>query len=226
MLGFSSLLTVGFNVGIASKSINPGNLKFPDQFNSTTGFFDAGIPTSVQFNSTTTSYLDMQTGVNYAYFPSDKVYINGGVSIQHFNRARESFFLNTNGFDNRIAPRYIGFVNASLKLNNNIIVNPMGYYSQQANANEIVLGGNLNYNLSGDGVTQLLGGLYYRRGDAVIPMLGFQWNNFRMTFTYDITTSPLKNYNNSRGATEFSLVKYGFYNENNAAMRQSWCPRF
>jgi hypothetical protein len=111
-------------------------------------------------------------------------------------------------------------------MNDQIILNPMGYYSLQARASELVLGANLNYNLSGDGVTQVLGGLYYRHNDAVIPMIGFQWNNFRMTFTYDITTSGLKNYNNSRGATEFSLVKHGFYSESNAAMRQSWCPQF
>ncbi|MBC8034506.1 MAG: PorP/SprF family type IX secretion system membrane protein [Chitinophagaceae bacterium] len=226
MLGVSSLLSAGFNLGWANKSINPANLKFPDQFNKTTGFFDAGVPTSVAFNNTSTSYFDMQVGVNYAYFPTDKIYVNGGFSVHHINRPKESFFLNTEGFDNRLAPRYIGFVNASIKLNEKVIVNPMAYYSNQARASEFTLGGNLNYNLSGDGVTQLLGGVYYRSADAVIPMLGFQWNGFRMTFTYDVTTSGLKNYNNSRGATEFSLLRHGFYNEDNSAMRQSLCPQF
>ncbi len=32
MLGFSSLLSLGFNVGYANKQINTANLKFPDQF--------------------------------------------------------------------------------------------------------------------------------------------------------------------------------------------------
>src|SRR4051812_9027477 len=41
MLGLSSLLTTGFNIGLANKSINTSNLKFPDQFNKSTGFFDA-----------------------------------------------------------------------------------------------------------------------------------------------------------------------------------------
>jgi type IX secretion system PorP/SprF family membrane protein len=226
MLGLSSLLTAGFNVGWANKSINTANLKFPDQFNKSTGFFDAGIPSNVVLNSTSTSYFDMQIGVNYAYFPTDKIYINGGLSVHHVNRPRETFFLNTDGFDDRLAPRYIGFANASIKLNDNVIVNPMAYYSSQASASELALGGSLNYNLSGDGVTQLIGGMYYRSGDAMIPMLGFQWNGFRMTFSYDITTSGLKNYNNSRGATEFSLIKQGFYNEGNSAMRQALCPQF
>jgi type IX secretion system PorP/SprF family membrane protein len=226
MLGYTSLLTAGFNVGWANKKIDPSQLKFPDQFNTSTGFFDAGIPTSVVFNRTGTSYLDVQIGMNYAYFPTDKIYINGGLSVHHINRPKETFFSSNDGFDNRIASRYIGFVNASIKLSDLVIINPMGYYSRQANASELVLGGNFNYNLSGDGTTQLLGGVYYRSADAIIPMVGFQWNTFRITFTYDVTMSSLKNYNNSRGAVEFSLIQQGYYNEYNTSSRQVLCPKF
>lgn len=226
MLGLSSLLSAGFNAGLANKKLDPSNLKFPDQFNSSTGFFDAGIPSSVVLDRTSITYFDMQIGLNYAYFPNSKLYVNGGVSVHHINRPQETFFLQSGGFDNRIAARYIGFVNASVKVNDDIIVNPMAYYSSQSKATEYALGGYLNYNLSGDGVTQLLGGAFYRGGDAVIPMLGFQWNRFRITFTYDVTTSGLKNYNNSRGATEFSLLMHGFYNEGNSTLRQSLCPQF
>jgi type IX secretion system PorP/SprF family membrane protein len=225
-LGYGSLVSAGFNVGWANKRIDPTQLKFPDQFNKSTGFFDAGIPTSVVFNSTNISYLDVQAGLNYAYFPSDKVYINGGFSVHHLNRPKESFFENTTGYDNRLAPRYIGFVNSSFKVSDMVIINPMAYYTNQAGASELVGGLNANYNLSGDGQLQVSGGLYYRVGDAVIPMIGFQWKIFRMTFTYDVTTSTLKNYNNARGAFEFSLVNDGFYKEYTGNVRQSLCPKF
>ncbi|MEO5997214.1 MAG: PorP/SprF family type IX secretion system membrane protein [Chitinophagaceae bacterium] len=225
-LGSASLLSVGFNLGWANKSINPNQLKFPDQFNKATGFFDAGIPSSVIFNNTNTNYLDVQVGMNYAYFPSDKLYVNGGISVQHVNRPKETFFSETNGFDNRLSPRYIGFLNASIKVSDVVILNPMGYYSNQAKASELVAGVNLNYNLSGEGMYQLLGGIYYRSSDAFIPMLGFQVNSFRMTFTYDVTTSTLSNYNNGRGAVEFSLVKHGFFSQFDGSRRQSMCPTF
>lgn len=226
MVGYSSLVTAGFNVGWANKRIDPTKLKFPENFNKGLGFFEAGVPASVNFSSYNTSYMDVQAGMNYAFFPTDKLYINGGVSVHHLNRPKESFFANTTGYDNRLAPRYIGFVNASVKLNDMVIINPMAYYTNQAGASELVGGMNANYNLSGDGEVQVLGGLYYRAGDAVIPMLGFQWKIFRMTFTYDVTTSSLSNYNNSRGAYEFSLMSEGFYNEYSGDKRQSWCPKF
>lgn len=224
MIGYASLLSAGFNVGWANKRIDPTRLKFPDQFNETTGFFDAGIPTSVVFNTTSISYVDIQAGMNYAYFPSDKLYLNGGFSVHHINRPRETFFMQS-GFDNRLSMRYIGFLNASAKLNDRVIVNPMAYYSNQATSRELVVGGSANYNLSGNGEVQVIGGAYYRAGESVIPLIGFQWKQFRMSFTYDVTTSSLAAYNNSRGAIEFSLQKLGFYNEYNTD-RQSLCPQF
>lgn len=226
MLGYSSLLTAGFNVGWANKRIDPTQLKLPDQFNKATGFFDAGIPSSVVFNTTSTSYLDLQLGLNYAYFPTDRLYINGGVSVHHINRPKETFFSSSSGFDNRLSPRYIGFATASIKLSDMVIINPMAYYSNQAKASELVGGANLNYNLSGDGTTQLLGGLYYRGGDAFIPMVGFQWSSFRMSFTYDVTSSSLSTYNNGRGAVEFSLVRHGLFGQFDGSKRQSLCPTF
>jgi len=225
-IGLGSLVTAGFNVGWSNKRIDPTQLKFPDQFNKATGFFDAGVPSSVAFNSTAINYLDIQAGLNYAYFPSDKVYVNGGFSVQHLNRPKESFFDVTPGYDNRLAPRYIGFLNGSFKVNDQVIVNPMAYYTNQAGAHEMVGGLNAAYNLSGDGELQLYGGVYYRVSDAFIPMLGFQWKMLRFTFTYDVTVSTLRNYNDARGAIEFAIVNQGFYGQNEPSKRQSWCPTF
>jgi len=224
MVGLYGLLTAGFNAGIVNKQINVTDLKFPDQFDGK--FFDNQLPTDVILDRTSTSYFDMQIGMNYAYFPTDNIYVNGGFSVHHINRARESFFTNSAGYDDRISPRYIGFLNASIKLNDMVIVNPMAYYTRQAEASELVGGANLQYNLSGDGQTQLLGGLFVRPGDAAIAVVGFSWNNVRLTFSYDATTSGLKSYNGTRGAFEFSLLQQGYYNEYNGDRRQSLCPSF
>jgi len=81
-----------------------------------------------------------------------------------------------------------------------VILNPNIYYTTQAKASELVLGLNGAYNLSGDGAQQLIRGLYYRAGDAVVLMARFELNNLRFTFSYDVTTSSLKNFNSYRGA--------------------------
>ncbi len=225
MLGYASLLSAGFNVGWAGKRINTTNLKFPDQFDGK--FFDNKLPTAAQLDNNNIYYLDVQFGLNYAYFPTDEIYLNAGYSAMHVNRARESFFNASPGVDNRISVRHNAFLNASIKLNDQWIVNPNIYFSTQAKAHEIVGGFNAHYNLSGDGENQLIGGLYYRHQDAVIPMIGVQWKDIRATFTYDATISTLKNYNNTRGAFEFSLIKQGVVNAFDREARRSFkCPSF
>jgi type IX secretion system PorP/SprF family membrane protein len=225
MLGNSSLLSAGFNLGWANKRIDPTALKFPDQFDESLGFFDSKQPTIVSLSNTNISYFDMQVGMNYAFFPTEDIYVNGGYSIHHVNKPRESFFNDKSSTGADIIPmRQIAFANAIVKVNPSVILNPNVYYTTQAKASELVIGLNMNYNLSESGEKQLLAGVYYRANDAVIPMLGFELNNIRFTFSYDATISSLKDFNNYRGALEFSLVKKGFYRDN--ADRQSLCPKF
>jgi len=225
MISEAHLLSAGFNVGWSNKRINSADLKFPDQFDGR--FFDSKIPTSVVLDNPSVNYFDVQAGLNYAFFPNEFLYVNGGISAAHLNRARESFFdTDIENTDNRISMRYTAFVNASYKVNDDVIVNPMAYYTRQASSSELVAGGNLQYNLSGDGESQLIGGLYLRPGDAVIPVIGFQWKNLRLMFSYDATTSSLKDYNNGRGAYEFALIHNGFFDEYNGDKRQSFCPTF
>jgi type IX secretion system PorP/SprF family membrane protein len=226
LLGYASLLSLGFNVGYANKHINVSNLKFPDQFDGK--FFDNKMPTSANLDRNQTGYLDLQAGMNYAYFPTDKIYLNTGFSVHHINRPRESFFdaSDDGTVDNRVPRRYIAFVNGSFMVNDQWIINPNAYYTMQANASELVAGANAHYNLSGDGEYLLIGGLYYRHNEAVIPMVGLGYKDYIFSFTYDATVSTLKNYNNTRGAFEFSLIKQGVFNQYRGNKRETICPSF
>lgn len=219
-LGLSSLLSAGFNVGWANKRIDLSKLKFPDQFDGK--FFDNPV-TAVSLVNTSVSYVDVQAGMNYAYFPQENVYINAGYSIHHVNRPKETFF-NDNTNAGRIPMRHIGFVNAILKVNERVIINPNAYFTTQAKATELMFGINGNYNLSEYGEKQLIGGLYYRLGDAVAPMVGVQVNNLSITYSYDATLSSLNTFNNFRGASEISIIKKGLYPQHGD--RQTMCPSF
>ena len=223
MLGLSSLLSAGFNIGWANKHVNESKLTFPDQFEGK--FFDGTQPSQAKagFVNNYVSYLDVHAGMNYAYFPDENIYINAGYSIQHVNRPRETFF-GDNTVNGRVPIRQTGFLNAILKVNDRVIINPNAYFSTQARATELVVGINANYNLSQFGESQLLAGVYYRLGDAVIPMVGVEVKKVQFTFSYDITLSGLSKYNGYRGASELSIIKKGFYPDN--VDRASLCPKF
>lgn len=222
MLGNSSLLSAGFNLGYVSKRIDPTNLKFPDQFNGK--FFDATIAPGVQFTNINIDYFDLQVGLNYAYFPKEEIYINAGYSIHHVNKPTETFFGDNTNIG-KIPIRHIGFVNALLKVAPRVIINPNIYFTTQAKALEINAGINANYNLDEyDNDKQLIVGLYHRYKDAVIPLIGFETKKVAITFTYDATISTLRNFNTFRGGSEISIVKKGVFP--GGEDRQTLCPKF
>ena len=219
LLGLKSLLSTGFNIGFINKRIDLSKLTFDNQWNGK--FFDVTVPNNEPFAYNSVGYFDLQAGLNYAYFASDNTYLNVGVSASHINRPKESFFSANSLADQRLDVRYTLFLNGAFKLNDQWIVNPNAYISKMASAWETVIGMNANYNLSGDGMTQLIGGVYYRVNDAFIPTLGYQWNDFKLTVNYDATISSLKNFNQSRGAYELSLVKTGIYGHSGKEVK---CP--
>ena len=224
MLGEGSLLSLGFNVGWSNKQINTQGLSFPSQWNGQ--FFDVHQTGAPVLLTNQSNYLDLQTGLNYAYFPNDRVWLNGGVSVMHVNRPRESFFAATGGVDNRLSVRYNGFFNSSFKLNDRVILSPSAYYTLQARSSQIM--GSLigRYNVSGDGTTELLAGVGYRHRESIIPIVGIGLNELVFTFSYDVTLSGLNAFNGARGAFELSLIKQGRRDRYRGNGRESMCPSF
>ncbi len=216
-LGLGSLLSAGFNVGWVNKRVDFAKLTFDNQWNGK--FFDLTAPSGEAFSTNQINYVSLQAGLNYAYFPNENTYLNAGVSVSNINRPRESFFT-TDVLDTRIARRYTLFLNGSFRASDAWIVNPNVYVSKMSTAMEYVAGVNAQRDLSGDGNTQVIVGAYYRVSDAVIPMVGFQQSGYRLTFSYDATTSSLSKYNATRGAYEVSIVKQGLIDKS----KELKCP--
>ncbi|MEO8173693.1 MAG: PorP/SprF family type IX secretion system membrane protein [Sediminibacterium sp.] len=219
MVGYNSLLSGGFSLGYTTKSIDVTKLSFDNQWNGR--FFDTKIPSNEPFAYSQASFLDLQMGLNYAYFASENMYLNAGVSIMHINMPRETFF-DPSVSDNRIQRRYTAFVNSSIKVQDMWILNPNIYVSKMGNAWETVVGLNANRDLGGNGLNQLIVGLYYRNKDALIPMIGYQVDDLKFTVNYDATISSLSGLNGTRGAYEISIVKSGVFPS--SAGRAVKCP--
>ena len=224
MISNYGLISAGFSLGVVNKRVDPTKLTFDDQWNGE--FFDNTILTGETFITNNITYLDLQFGLNGALFPTDDIYIHGGLAVKQLNRPKETFFEQSPGYNRIMDRRYTLFFDGMFKLNDRWILSPGGYYSRQSVAQELVLGMHANYNLSGDGEHQLVAGVYHRLNDALIPMVGYQWRSFRFTFSYDATTSPLSNYVYGQGANELSLLHNGYYFDNRGRDRQSMCPRF
>jgi type IX secretion system PorP/SprF family membrane protein len=216
-LGFGSLISAGFNVGWINKRVDPTKFTFDNQWNGK--FFDLNAPSGEGLITNQLNYFSLQAGLNYAYFPTENAYFNLGVSVANINRPREPF-ISQDVTDNRISPRTTVFLNGSFRASDAWIVNPNVYVSKMSSAWEYVAGVNAQRDLSGDGNTQLIVGAYYRVADAIVPVVGFQQNGYKITFNYDATASSLSQYNATRGAYEISIIKQGLIDKS----RDLKCP--
>lgn len=223
MLGLSSLLSAGFAYTYAAKGISINNLSFSENWNGR--FFESKIPSdlSPEFFRSRANYSDLSAGLNFSFFPNDNFYLHSGLSLQHINRPKESFF--KDGSENaRIAMRTTFFIDAMYKVDNNIILSPGSYYSQKAKSSELLIGTHANLNVSGNGSQQLIVGLYTRVGDAIIPVVGYNWGKFKFTFTFDVPGTRQKATDRFSG-TELYLQYGGMYTLLSTG-KQTFCPSF
>jgi type IX secretion system PorP/SprF family membrane protein len=207
MLGNSSLLSLGFSGGIVNNQIDASKLVFDNWDNNSQSFYTY----NGNHINTNTSYFDLNIGLNYAFFVSNSAYYNIGISAMHINKPTESFIVSPNSGNQKLPIRTNLFLNANYKIEDLWILNPNLYFSNSANRNEILIGINANRNLSGDGIKQLIAGLYFRTNDALIPMIGYQLNDTKVTISYDVTTSALGTFNNGLGGYELSIIKNSSY---------------
>jgi len=219
----ANMLSVGLCGGYAQRSIDIGKLTFDVQWD---GFKFNRDKINGESNTVAKSgYMDLGAGLNYAWFPNDATYIKFGAGLMHINQPKESLLKNA---DNKIGMRPTAMVDALLKLNTGWIANPSVYYTFQRGASELLFGSQFSCNVSPSErkPNSLYMGAYYRLGDAVIALAGFEWQQIRVVGTYDITVSSLSNANGGNGAFEISVSYQGLFGAGSIDRNAYSCPRF
>ncbi len=223
MLDDANMLSVGLGAAYAQRSIDIEKLTFDVQWD---GFrFKRDLVNGEGNANPKSSYMDISAGLNYAYFPNENLYIKFGAGLFHINRPQETLLRDKN---NRLGLRPTGLLDALVKVSSSWIVNPSIYYTYQKAASELVCGIQASANVapSANRPTSLYFGGYYRVKDAVIGLLGLEWNYLRLVGTYDFTVSSLSKANGSAGAFELSLSYQGLFSGNSINRNAYNCPRF
>ena len=130
-----------------------------------------------------------------------------GASMYHINRPRENF-IQSKGFYT-LNPRLTIHSGGYFKVGETTTLHLNAIFSQQAGANETVLGGAVAFNLNNDmeeAPMNFYAGSWIRFNDAIIPYIGLEWSDFRLGTTYDVNYSNLKVGSQSRGGIEISLI--------------------
>lgn len=215
-----SQIGVGFQVTYANMLINTSLLKFEDQL-TTNGF--TGITSEIfsNPNSLKANYVDVNAGLIYSGSSNDRNNYYFGVSMYHINKPKQTFVGANYFLATRTTLHGGGYFGVGAK--NTFHVSAL--HSMQAGANETLLGGAMQFNVSEQGVekpTSFYIGSWLRLNDAIIPYIGFEFDDFRFGTTYDINTSTLKPASINRGGIEISFI----YILRPNTERNIHCPKF
>ncbi len=215
-------LGFGFQGTYASKRLDGSQLKFENELD-LNGNWTLPSNEPVDGRSVNVNYFDFNAGIlfNGSTDGYNNYYL--GASMYHINRPKESYM--GNGYYT-LNPRLTIHGGGYFKVGETTTLHLTALFSQQAGANETVIGGAVAFNLNNDveeTPTNFYAGSWLRFNDAIIPYVGLEWNDFRLGATYDVNYSNLKVGSQSRGGIEISLI----YIKKPASGRKGIpCPKF
>lgn len=213
-------ITIGFQGTLANKRLDVRRADFEDELTAL-GFTGSTLETFAG-NPFAINYVDINTGFMYAFSTDGDNSFYLGTSIYHLNRPNESF---NNGID-LLNSRTTLHGGAYLPLGQWKSFHASFMHQSQGGATETLAGGAfaVNMNYSTDQPATLYAGAWYRFGDALIPYLGMEVNQFRFGFTYDINNSSLNTASAARGGAELSIIYINGYRD--PLRKKVHCPKF
>lgn len=217
----TNFISFGLQAGYVQKSVDFSKFYFDNQW--ADAGFDLGLPSGENYEAQQTGYADVNAGVSYSFTGSENFAAYAGLAFFHLLRPSDSFYGNE---ENRLGTRPAINAGAIVRLSDQVYVYPSMIYMSQKKAHEFLAGGMISYELNTASSNQLFAGFYARFGDAMIPVIGYQYERWRAVLNYDVNTSSLKAASGGKGAFEISFVYTGWYKKPRGNMIDLPCPRF
>lgn len=198
------VLAIGASGGVIQQRFRPELFSFDNQYVSGTGF-DTNLANRESFEKTTQYLPSFSVGV-FASKYFNRIKGVAGLTLAHLNQAPSLFFADQQeSYPLRIA--FLAGIQIPIKERLRGAINVA--WNKQLTANERIVGGKIEYQLS-DKNTLILG-LGHRIGDALILEAGLQSKQTKVVLSYDRNGSKLSPVTNSNGAIEISATYYFNY---------------
>ncbi len=229
---FEQSISFGFLLGIEQRATGYNNLVFEDQFLLGSGYI---LPTGEDLPRNQLAFMDMALGVNYSMRFADAHQLYAGLSIWHFNQPNISFYAQVDPqgspleISASLATRYTAHMGLNLRLSENTLLSPRVITTIQADHKAVQAG--INYRFDFDDVasssfhigaaTRVVDQADNLGLDAIILMVAFGREHYKLGLSYDAQVNDLQNERNGQGAYEITLTLTGNYEA-----EQLFCPEF
>ena len=224
----TQFLTLGIQGAVAQRNLSFDNLDFPNEFNGTNNF---NLPSYEKFPFNNFAYGDLATGLNYAISPKRGTSYTVGLAMHHILQPNISFFEEEKCGTSVLRRKYTAHINAQIPTGLRTQISPRLLFQTQGKHSALSLGTNFRIQFSDyDGSKALHVGTWARAVrnvpnkigfDSAVAMMGFEFYNFLLGFSYDLNLKAVSNYNRTQSAFEVTLGYLGNY-ENDAIL----CPKF
>ena len=189
---------VGVALGLVNRSVDYSKLVFGNQWNGVQ--FDPNAASNENYSTSSFLYLDLNVGVLLSYKVQRTAIISAGLSLNHINKPRDSFY---KGAD-QVGWKWIAHGSGDVKLDDHWFLESGITWYLMNKISELTLGGNLHYTKGEIGIAP---GLWYRVGSDIIVMAGLDYHRYSLLFSYDVNVSSLRKASKSVGGFEVSVVK-------------------
>ncbi len=223
-------LVFGADAGISQRRVDLTNARWPSQHDGNGGF-DENIPApSTPGFDPDFLHADVSAGLVWFSVLDERNSYYVGLAIHHLNQPNVSFY-GANSVES-LTSRITFHAGGEFEMNSDISIVPGFIYMKQGEHVEFNFGSSFRFNLGSRSEQQSWQlGAWYRVGnkveggihsDALILSTRFDYGNYGIGFSYDITVSQLRQAGTANGAFEFSLNYFICGPEK----RSVYCPRF
>ena len=198
-------LTLGVTGSAIQRSYDAYQLYFPEQWNSGTGF-NPSTPVTDELANTKVVFGDVSVGVNlHLAAPLDRSSMDAGFGVFHVTEPVKSFDEN---IDVRLDRRYSTYITGNKVINSHFDMLVHGTGQLQGKYSEVLFGAGSRYFLVSKQtkVAAIDMGVSYRFNDAVIPYMGFHYNGWQITASYDVNLSQFREATLGLGGLEISAI--------------------
>jgi type IX secretion system PorP/SprF family membrane protein len=222
-------LVFGADAGITQRRVDLRGARWPSQHDGN-GNFDATLQGSSQdISDPNFIHADLSAGLLFFNVMDANTNYYIGLALHHLNQSNVSF---VQGSTDNLTSRLTFHGGGQFEINKDFSILPGFIYLSQGQHREINAGASARFNLGSrtDGQSWQLGA-WYRIGnqvsgsihsDAFILSTRFDYGNYGIGFSYDITVSQLREAASFNGAFEFALN----YLICGPEKRAVYCPRF
>lgn len=197
-------LTGGVQGSFSNRSFDRSGLTFDSQY--TGDFFDPSLDPGEAFLNTRYNYPSLASGINLHHQGSKRTWFDLGGGWFHMNRPGQRF---NESKVYRTNPRFTAQFNGSLRTGGRIDLLGRALGMFQGKNMEALAGMGMRFHLSEAPTRELalqIGADYrFTQNDAIAPMVGLDFRQWRAAFSWDINLSPFRVATDRIGGPELSI---------------------